>query len=465
MAVRSRSTNKPSKDLDVSMLIASIVAGIIGFVGSAIVYDLIRGQMWSPLAVGISFAIFATIFFIVMAIVSSSKGYLEEHTMRHKDGGKIFAVAIGIILLTLLLGLFFEWLYELEMKVDGVKSSDPTSYVFIIDNSGSMDQSDPQKLRYAAISQIISQKDSNFPYAVYGFNNEVTTLRELAPISAGNNELFAENIGGTMIKLSLETLYSDYETKLKDQLGSNPKFLLLSDGYASDISFASGANKILKKYAKTDITISTVGLGNADEKLMTKIAQATGGVYIGVDNISALESSMQQAITIGADDEQRTLYTYRSVPRGNFLYALMRIVFTALLGILISMAMIFVTGKDKDMDRIFITSIITGLLAGLLLEVGINAISAPAKTVRALYFVLVAMTFVTIPAVGGRGKGREYDSQEPQFHTRLERRQVGETKGLGGSGSAGDFFGSGSSSSAGRTSGGSSSSGSTDFKW
>ena len=122
-------------------------------------------------------------------------------------------------------------------------------------------------------------------------------------------------------------------------------------------------------------------------------------------------------------------------------------------------------GKDKDMDRIFITSIITGLLAGLLLEVGINAISAPAKIVRALYFVLVAMTFVTIPAVGGRGKGREYDSQEPQFHTRLERRQVGETKGLGGSGSAGDFFGSGSSSSAGRTSGGSSSSGSTDFKW
>jgi len=141
----------------------------------------------------------------------------------------------------------------------------------------------------------------------------------------------------------------------------------------------------------------------------------------------------------------------------------MRIIFTALLGILISTAMVFITGKDKDMDRIFITSIITGALAGLLLEVGINALSIAPIIVRALYFVLVAMTFVTIPPVGGRGGGAKYSSREPQFESRLERRQVGETKGIGSGGGSGDFFGSGSSSSTGRTTG--SSSGSTDFKW
>jgi len=463
MAGRGRKAGKAATDLDVSVLISSIVAGVIGCILSAIVYNLIRGNMWSPLAVGISFAIFAIVFFVVMAIVSYSKGYLEEHTMRHKDGGKIFITAVVIVLLTLGLGLFFEWLYELEIKVDGVKASDPTSYVFIIDNSGSMDASDPEKKRYAAISQIISQKDADFPYAVYGFNNEVTTLRELAPISAGNNEMFSENVGGTMIKLALETVYSDCETKLKDQLGSNPKVLLLSDGAASDIPFLVSTNKILKNYKKADIPISTVGLGSADDRLMSRIAESTDGVYISVDDISVLESSMQHAITAGADEEQRTLYTYRSVARANFLYALMRIIFTALLGILISTAMVFITGKDKDMDRIFITSIITGALAGLLLEVGINALSIAPIIVRALYFVLVAMTFVTIPPVGGRGGGAKYSSREPQFESRLERRQVGETKGIGSGGGSGDFFGSGSSSSTGRTTG--SSSGSTDFKW
>ena len=227
-----------------------------------------------------------------------------------------------------------------------------------------METSDPDGLRYQAIGKIIEPKDEDFPYAVYSFGNEVTEERALAPISAGNNEFTPYNSGGTSIRGTLTTLFENYEKNLKNQLGDAPKFLLLSDGYATDISWFSSINKILREYAKTDITISTVGLGDADDALLQQIADDTGGVYLSVDDVDQLEQSMQQAMNESGDNKYaRTFYTYRNVPSLDFLYAAMRIVFTAILGILISSAMLFATGKGEDDQLILLTSVITGVLA------------------------------------------------------------------------------------------------------
>ncbi len=434
-----------SNAIDFSIVVFSLIAGFIGNLISGGVYKFTKGIMWSPLAVGLSFMVFAIVFIAIMAFVNMKNDNLGYHLSKHHDGGKIFGALSIIVALSLILGILFEFLYEMNFYSEADMAQDPTSYVFIIDNSGSMSDSDPEGRRYTAIKEIIAQKDTNFPYAVYSFSDYVNVERELAPISAGNHKLEVNANGGTQIRHTLQDIYELYENGLKDDLGPRPKFLLLSDGYASDVGFFGRIEKVLKSYKKTPITISTVGLGQADDALMQKIADTTGGVYISVDDVSSIEASMQQAMTEDADMEARTLYTYRSVPKMDIAYALMRSIFTAILGILISCAMIFATGKGEDSQMIVITSLITGVLAGVVLEMGINVLGVPSALVKCLYFLLVASTFVTQKAFGGSGSAREYENKEDEFIVRRERLTMNKTAGIREKDNFGSFTGNNSS--------------------
>lgn len=410
------------------MIFISLIAGILGAVFSGILYRMIQGTLWSPLAVGISFMIFAAVFIFIMVIANMLNGNLERHMQKRHDGGKIALLLIIIILLTLVFGTIFEFIYELNLFSVKRGYQEPTSYVFIIDNSGSMEQSDPDGLRYEAIKQIIAQKDDSFPYAVYSFSDGLQVDRELAPISAGNNDFETQVLGGTAIRKTLNSLYDLYEDGQLDGMGNAPKFLLLSDGYSTDIGRFFTIDRVLKKYAKTDIAISTVGLGQTDESLMQQIADATGGVFISVDNVGQLEDSMQQAVVqTGQNKYDRTLYTYRNVPKLDFLYAIMRIVFTAILGILISASMLIATGRDEDGELIMTTSVISGVLAGLLLEFAINLFGVSPAFIRYLYFLLVAVTFITVAIVrySGRGTGPRYkDEMEEIGGGRVKREET-----------------------------------------
>lgn len=428
--------------MDIVTLVISIIAGGVGCLAASMIYRFIQDLLWSPLAVGISFTVFAVVFIVIMCIVSMMNDNLGYHLSRHNDGSMIFLALAGIIVLTFVLGTLFEFIYEIDF-FDGKKGyQEPTSYVFLIDNSGSMGENDPEGMRYQAISTIIGNQDVDFPYAVYSFNNGVTEERALAPVSDGNNEFSPVNNGGTEIKAALKELFRSYEDGLKDRLGAAPKFLLLSDGYATDIGLFSSVNGILRDYAKTDITISTVGLGNADDELMQQIADDTGGVYLSVDNVDQLEQTMQKAMNESGENKYaRTFYTYRNVPGMDFLYALMRILFTAALGILISCSMLFATGKGEDDQLILLSSAITGGLAGVILELGINLLCLPPLLVRFLYYILVAMTFITLKAFGGNGRGREYKDSEDIYSVPGRRKTMGEQKGIGNTGTSGGSTG------------------------
>ena len=129
----------------------------------------------------------------------------------------------------------------------------------------------------------------------------------------------------------------------------------------------------------------------------------------------------------------------------------MRIVFTAILGILISSAILFATGKGEDDQLILLTSVITGVLAGIILESGINLLYIPPIIIRYLYFILVALTFITLKAFGGNGRGRQYVDPEDIYSSTGTRRTMGESKGIGNNSTVGsgsgyndsgdDFFG------------------------
>jgi len=387
--------NKRKETLDIITLMVSMIAGVIGYVVSGLVYSVARTFLPSFLAIAIEFLVFFIILGMMMTLWSVINGNLRAHLRAHHDGGKLFMAVLVCVAATFVLGGLFEFIYELTPSIKSPISTEPTSYIFIIDDSGSMSSSDPNGLRYSAITTIMNRKDDSFPYAVYSFNNNVNLLREMAPKSEGINTFAGSDYGGTYIKKSLEVVMEDVKNGTLTNLGDRPKFLLLSDGFASDIGLISSPNRILKKYAKNNYTISTVGLGSADDSLMQKIADKTGGIYVSVDQVADLETGMQQAITSVSDNMQRTLFTVRNVPSLDLLYAIMRIVFTAILGFITSVAMLYCTGKGDDDVLIFKASIIKSIIAGLLLEVGINTIGMLPALVHFIYCVIVAMMFIT----------------------------------------------------------------------
>lgn len=379
---------KKSHSFDFATLIVSIIGGIAGYFLSDFIYQQL-GDLWSPLAIGIRIVVLFVVVAIFVLIYSLINGNQSEF-------GKNVLLLIVSVIAVLVVSTLFEYIYEMNFfdKQNAVYQS-PTSYIFIIDNSASMNGSDPNSLRYDAIEEIIKDKDDNFPYGVYSFNSKMQCIRDVAPKSDGIGDLKVNNSGNTEIKKTLNTLLEDYKNDQLGDLGKNPKFLLLSDGYATDVKTVNSMDDTLNGYVDNNITISTVGLGNVDRELMQQIADRTGGVFVSVNDAGDLENAMQTAIVKNSDSKYaRTFFTYRYVPELDLMFGIMRIVFTMIIGLLISLAMMFATGRDEDFSLILFSSLITSCLAGLVLEFGINTLDLEPDIITAVYMVLVASTFV-----------------------------------------------------------------------
>ena len=404
MKKTKKTTHSNYRDgFDFITLLVSIIAGALGFFISHIVYGLVD-EMWSPLAIAIEFLVFFIVVVIVQLIYQMVNDNLGRHVYYHHDTSKLALSIIACLLSAFLLAIVFEFIYELNFfNKNAFTYNEPTSYIFIIDDSGSMTSSDPEGLRYEAIEEIIEDQDDDFYYAVYSFNDDLKLERELSPKSDGEIDYDPENNGGTTIRTSLDEIFEAYEEGKLDGLGDNPKFLLLSDGYATDISVFDTIGSVLKQYINGGFTISTVGLGNADDELMQEIADQTGGVYISVDEADELEDAMQSAITSTSDDlYSRTLFTYRYVLSLNIVYALLRVIFLSLLGFIVSISMLFCSGKGDDEQMIFISSIITAFVGALLVELGINVLGFSANIMHFIYDLLIASLFITVREYMGK---------------------------------------------------------------
>ena len=112
---------------------------------------------------------------------------------------------------------------------------------------------------------------------------------------------------------------------------------------------------------------------------------------------------------------------------------------------MISASMLFATGKGEDDRMILLSSAVTGILAGAVLELGINLLCLPPLLIRYLYYMLTALTFVTLKSFGGNGHGRKYTDQEALYQTTGGRLKMGEKKEIGRDVSVGGSSGGGQS--------------------
>lgn len=343
------------------MLIASLGLGGVSWILCLLTYNSIVDEWPRPFVIGVVFAILA--FFVTLGVfaVSLLQGAFEENILNGGGAGSVLIAIFASTVLIAALGTLFQWIYGLHYDRE---PTEPTAYIFVIDDSGSMESNDPDQLRYAAVNKVLEKKPADFPYMIYGFSNQVSILREMMPISDGAMDITGNNRGGTCIKKVMNQVIADYQNHIWEG-GEHPKVILFTDGHASDVGWFSSINKALKQFSKNHISVSAVGLGAVDYALMQKITAKTGGVFIDISDAAMLGDAMEDAANQYAADD---LLTTRYSSRLNFLFGFLRILFLTILGACIGSVCAVTYGKTDAADFVILTSVIQSFAGALLME-------------------------------------------------------------------------------------------------
>ncbi|MDR2655244.1 MAG: VWA domain-containing protein [Oscillospiraceae bacterium] len=375
--------------LNIVLLVVTLLAGAAAWVTGGVFYANFETEMPRALLIGIIFLVLYLLLLVAVLITGLIRGTFEDGVYFLDSKAKIIAGALVGGLLVFLLAMLFQWLYGLDPP-ESVTA--PTSYVFVIDDSGSMDDSDPEGLRYSSISEVLNGMPKDFPFMVYSFSDGVDITRPMAPVSSGTDVTVNINGGMTNIKSALEQVLADYKNGVW-QDAKMPKVILLSDGYATDIDWLlSPIGGLLKEYNGSGISISTVGLGEPDRDLLEQIARDTGGVFIYAEDASKLNEAMRGAVT---KQTFRDLLSARAPTSINILHGIMRVLFITLLGSVISLFIGLAYTQEDDLKLILAVGVLKSLLGGLLMEIG-TALGLSDKIAWPVLWLLIAATFATI---------------------------------------------------------------------
>lgn len=363
-----------------AFFIASVIASVLFFFIGEVIYKTLITDINSVFFMGVYYAVFG----IVLAAALLIAARISEIEFSSKG----ILVIGGCIIMVFIFGILFEFLYELNLGTVKVATD---KYIFAIDNSGSMEQNDPEQKRIAAVEQLLSSRDPEVEFAVYTFSSDIRCIREMNPISQGIGDLTISPEGGTPIVGILSQIMQDMESGII-HYDEGSQVILLTDGYATDNGiFGFRLNKVLKKFNKKKVSISTVGLGQVDEKLLANISGKTGGISVTTDNVDELGTAMASAVRI--TDSSRNLLSSRARTSYNWLYAIMRIVFTIILGCGFLGMKIAVTDDSVNTKMLLISSIAEIILGALFIEVGLSLILS--EFLARLFLVLCFSLMIT----------------------------------------------------------------------
>lgn len=372
-------------------LAAGLIFGILG----NMLFTNILADMPGILKVSIYFLVFSFAMIIFLLVGNASEtGYTN---------GTFIGVAFVLCIVFFLVTMLFEFIYEVEGKSEVEPSN---NYVFLVDNSGSMDNNDVSFKRYEVLEQIISDLPADSKIGVYTYANDVYTA---VPVGTNSNDFTIDenlmvNDGATQMLTCVNEVADEIVKS-----GENYNIINLTDGIPTDskkifIFKTKQYKNALKKCKENGIKISSVGFGYPDEKFLTKVANATGGVYLEADNVDSLYSSISNAISATDNNKfTRTLVSVRQgVKSGSILYAILRILFLSLMGILFSIIKTLAASEQDNSTVMIIISIICCTIGAVIIELFTNAFSVSENISRILFCLLWSITVSPVKSVKTR---------------------------------------------------------------
>ncbi len=398
----SKKTLKTKKWLVLTVyLVVSIVTGIVAWITGEILFKGLTDRLFTPLGISLYFIILFAFLFVALIIILMKK--LPSDVFRRKihSSGIIFLVVL--LVFSLLTGTF-EFLYELG----NTDIPEPTSLIFLIDDSGSMEGS--ENYRIQAVNDVM--KNSELPFAVYSFSENAHQLRNMKAYQSEltDQDLAFSSYGGTEIISSINDVLCDLENGTIQNAGEYPKILLVSDGGSTSF----GLHNIARKCRQRMISISSIGMIGSSESLLKKIAESTGGVYVLCTDVTSLGAEFTKAVDYNVD---RNLLSERIVYKNDGLYAFLRVFFLLIMALIWSLLKMMLCSENNDFGKMaYVFSAIICFLAALILEVG-NSVGVPSAFLRLVFDVLWSLTLGTILIKKKKPAGVIIDNNPPVVNT------------------------------------------------
>ncbi|OME79572.1 hypothetical protein BK120_21570 [Paenibacillus sp. FSL A5-0031] len=376
------------------LLLFSLIGGAVGFVIGEIILGALS-ESWPRFAVvGLYFGVLALCIGLACLIAEMISPRLNGTSWRQRYTGLSWQLLVPATLVLLFaVGGLLQFIYGAHFG--GAKQV--KDIVLVIDNSGSMLETDPDNERYSAAKQLIQNMESDKRVAVVAFHNtaqliqpfvKVSTQEEKDKVNAAIDSLEPTD-GGTNFSLALGEAMKTI--KDKEKAGRGTMVILLSDGFSE-----SDINKQIAQFQEQQIVINTVGLSVADSKgsaLLQQIADSTNGSYYDVSEANGLALVFQN---IYNTIDNRTLLTERTGSLADStLYTLLRILSLAIIGAALGMSL----GLFFD-NRFLALSfgaggIVGGLLAGFILDSGLSG-DMISDGLSRLFAVLVLAAIISI---------------------------------------------------------------------
>ena len=361
-------------------VISSVIIGLaFFFLGELLLNGLTKGKS-CVFEIGVYFLTFSIVYLFYRVILRVI-GFVTHADNMNNGFGSLLGLGFLISIIMVLLSFGFEWIYELGKN----NLKEPTSYYFLIDDSGSMQANDANNERIVAVEKIMEEKDADFPYAVYRFDVNANCLKELSK-QRMTEEIKLKSDGNTDILNSAKTVLNDlqYQSTLA---GDSPRLLILSDGESNDY----GRGAFIDRCISSGVAISAVSFGG-DSNLLRRLAERTGGAYVRVDNINELKDEMKSAIE---SQSCRHLLSYRFMKSKDALYCILRLLFLIILGIVWSLMKLVLAETSSEREyakKVFFISAILCTFAACVMEFITQKTDLNVEYVRAAFCILWAFT-------------------------------------------------------------------------
>jgi Ca-activated chloride channel family protein len=168
---------------------------------------------------------------------------------------------------------------------------------------------------------------------------------------------------GTDIQKALSESLDAYTADGKQAIA-----ILFSDGESS-----VNVKRITDRYLAVNIPVFTVGFSGhsfGGKRLLNSLANKTGGNYYEINNMNSFQSTYNKIVDYKA---KRILLDYRTVrERKNILFGTERVLFIVILFTVLGPALGIIFDSEELLKTNTVLRIITGLIAGIMLEAGLS---------------------------------------------------------------------------------------------
>ncbi|MEH7306192.1 vWA domain-containing protein [Neobacillus drentensis] len=267
-------------------------------------------------------------------------------------------------------GVLFQFLYSLNFS--NVKT--PDDIVMVLDISDSMNKTDPGRESLKAAETLITNMKSTHRATVLSFNDNAMITKSMFNIRDKEERADAikqikalEASGSTDIGNALDRAIQEIDDHY--QAGRKPMVILFSDGY-SELDL----DAVVEPYQNKEIAINTIGMSKIDKSgahLLQSISSSTGGSFYDVKNANELTNVFEK---IYLENQDRLLVTQRhGLSQDSTYLSVLRVVLFSLIGALFGLALGIIFDNRYLAKSFCFTGLIAGILAGLVLELGLQA--------------------------------------------------------------------------------------------